>query len=146
MIICALNLFLFLASYPTCNTTHGADNVSVTCTIDFYGHWSPTMEWGRCDEKDEYVITDYFENSDANERVTSTLVIRQNDSNKCRPACCKVTVMFKEGGRPMGTDADNIPTYIHEHKIAFNNSSEMCRKYSYCSLFNQIYIVSSLII
>lgn len=147
MIICVPNLFLFLASYPTCNTTNGADYVSVTCTINYYGHWSPTMEWGRCDEKDEYVITDYFENSDANERVTSTFVIRQNGIQMQACLLQSNSYMYVQGRWPThGTDADNIPAYIYEHKIAFKNFSEMCRKYSYCSLFNQIYITSSLII
>ena len=104
--------FFFLESNLTCNRTStcDVDHVMITCVIAFYGHWAPAIEWRRCDGNDEPIIMTEVDNSiSPSERVTSTFIMAKNISYY--DFCLKVTACFKEEGRPMGTDADNIPSY-----------------------------------
>ena len=95
---------LFLEPIPICNTLWGEEVVETTCLIDFQGDWAPTMEWRRYDGT---VVTANV--SLSIDRVTSTITRKQNGCNNIE--CYKVTVCFKEDGRPLGIDAINIPVY-----------------------------------
>ena len=119
------DFFCLLESHPTCNAICGADYVNLTCEIHFHGNWAPAMEWRQCDDNDEIVITadvEYYTYPD--ERVVSTLTLRHNVIDK--GSCHRITAFFTENGRPIGTDADNVPSY--KYTTLFNQSSEMCGK------------------
>lgn len=99
-----------------------SNGTTLSCSIEFYGEWVPTIKWSRSDGNQ----VDHANSSAYNEKVTSTLttqlkLCKVNDASTSSsdmtsktktPAGVKFTayVYFNETNRPAKVTAMNIPT------------------------------------
>lgn len=99
---------IVLDSDPVCSKSLTEDTFSLTCVINFSGHWSPVVEWTQLTIDREEVKTTYTQNSfrriNTMVSVLSVLKDRRADAYSC-------TVKFSLSNKPKATTADNIPSY-----------------------------------
>lgn len=115
---------IVLESDPSCEVTHYDGYINITCTIVFRGNWVPVMKWTWCNNE-TIIISDVFNSTSPNDRLSSSLIIRGNGSNS--GTCYRLTTLFRGTERPLGTSADNIPSYNHTNCFKYpewNNTSE----------------------
>lgn len=102
-----------LESDPICDDNSTEDIVSLTCVVNFSGHWSPVVEWMQIIGKEEKEVMDEVETTQTvNQfgRIVTLVNVLSVVANKSA-AEYKYTVKFSSSNKPKETTAENVPMY-----------------------------------